>query len=87
MTSRSPPRDAIGESPEPVGKHLEPVRGRCSPMEAATERVQVEARWLTPGVRDIGLASLPADLGHEIPTSLLPSFSRRRSAHLPPHSG
>jgi MFS family permease len=33
-----------------------------------------DRRWLTPGVRGIGLASLLADLGHEIPTSLLPSF-------------
>lgn len=31
-------------------------------------------RWLTPGVKGIGGASLLADLGHEIPTSLLPSF-------------
>jgi MFS family permease len=31
-------------------------------------------RWLTPGVRGIGGASLLADLGHEIPTSLLPSL-------------
>lgn len=30
--------------------------------------------WLTPGVRGIGGASLLADLGHEIPTSLLPSL-------------
>jgi MFS family permease len=30
--------------------------------------------WLTRGVTGIGLASLFADLGHEIPTSLLPSF-------------
>jgi MFS family permease len=29
---------------------------------------------LTPGVRDIGLASLLSDLGHEVPTALLPSF-------------
>lgn len=34
----------------------------------------LDERWLTPGVRDIGLASLLADLGHEVPTSLLPSF-------------
>lgn len=33
-----------------------------------------EDRWLTPGVRGIGLASLLSDLGHEIPTALLPSF-------------
>jgi hypothetical protein len=29
---------------------------------------------LTPGVRGIGAASLLSDLGHEIPTSLLPSL-------------
>lgn len=33
-----------------------------------------EQQWLTPGVAGIGTASLLADLGHEIPTSLLPSF-------------
>lgn len=31
-------------------------------------------RWLTPGVRGIGAASLLSDLGHEVPTSLLPGF-------------
>ena len=31
-------------------------------------------RWLTPGVGGIGTASFLADLGHEIPTALLPSF-------------
>ena len=30
--------------------------------------------WLTPGVWGIGLASLLSDLGHEVPTSLLPSL-------------
>ena len=30
--------------------------------------------WLTPGVGGIGGASLLADLGHEVPTSLLPSL-------------
>jgi hypothetical protein len=30
--------------------------------------------WLTPGVRGIGGASLLADVGHEIPTSLLPAL-------------
>ena len=38
------------------------------PAQAADER------WLTPGVRGIGAASLLADAGHEIPTSLLPTF-------------
>ena len=31
-------------------------------------------RWLTRGVRSIGLASFFSDSGHEITTSLLPSF-------------
>jgi len=33
-----------------------------------------EERWLTPGVRGIGAASLLSDLGHEVPTALLPSL-------------
>lgn len=33
-----------------------------------------DERWLTPGVRGIGTASLLADLGHEVPTALLPSL-------------
>ena len=44
-------------------------------IEAGSEPVAPpEERWLTPGVRAIGGASLLADLGHEVPTSLLPSF-------------
>ena len=30
--------------------------------------------WLTPGVRGVGLASLLSDLGHEVPTALLPAL-------------
>ncbi|MFG2668570.1 MFS transporter [Streptomyces sp. NPDC048387] len=33
-----------------------------------------EERWLTPGVKGIGSASFLADVGHEIPTALLPSL-------------
>jgi MFS family permease len=33
-----------------------------------------EQDWLSPAVRGIGGASLLADLGHEVPTALLPSF-------------
>ncbi|WP_441245255.1 MFS transporter [Kitasatospora sp. McL0602] len=33
-----------------------------------------DERWLTPGVRGIGVASFLADVGHEIPTALLPSL-------------
>ena len=47
-------------SPESVGKH--------------PERESGDGGWLTPGVRGIGLASLLSDAGHEIPTSLLPTF-------------
>jgi MFS family permease len=36
--------------------------------------VAANQRWLTPGVRGIGGASLLADVGHEIPTSLLPAL-------------
>src|SRR5215210_2025873 len=40
---------------------------------AAEERT-ISERWLTPGVRGIGAASLLSDLGHEVPTALLPRF-------------
>lgn len=39
-----------------------------------TEPSPARRAWLTPGVRGIGLASLLSDLGHEVPTALLPSF-------------
>ena len=35
---------------------------------------QKQRAWLTPGVRGIGAASLMSDLGHEVPTSLLPGL-------------
>lgn len=35
---------------------------------------QEATRWLTPGSGGIGVASLLSDLGHEVPTSLLPAF-------------
>ena len=34
----------------------------------------VRTAWLTPASGAIGVASLLSDLGHEVPTSLLPSF-------------
>ncbi len=40
-------------------------------MEASPER---ERRWLTAPVAGIGVASMLSDLGHEVPTALLPSF-------------
>src|SRR5207253_1814811 len=33
-----------------------------------------DERWFLPGVRAIGAASFLSDLGHEVPTALLPSF-------------
>ena len=47
------------------------VYGRVMTQERSQERM---SDWLTPGVRGIGTASLLADLGHEIPTALLPSL-------------
>ena len=46
-------------------------------MESAThDRTERDRQqqWLTPGLRGIGGASLLADLGHEVPTALLPSL-------------
>jgi MFS family permease len=41
----------------------------------AAERLRSSRRpWLTPGVGGIGTASFLADVGHEVPTSLLASF-------------
>jgi hypothetical protein len=42
----------------------------------ATETLSSDPQpaWLTAGVRGIGGASLLSDLGHEVPTSLLPSL-------------
>ena len=45
------------------------------PEFAGTSPAEInDDTWLTPGVRGIGTASLLSDLGHEIPTSLLPSL-------------
>ena len=39
-----------------------------------TPEARDQPAWLTPGVRGIGIASLLSDLGHEVPTALLPSL-------------
>jgi MFS family permease len=44
------------------------------PHDVTPDGSGADSRWLTPGVRGIGIASLLADLGHEIPTALLPSL-------------
>ncbi|ODT60197.1 hypothetical protein ABS71_17445 [bacterium SCN 62-11] len=44
-------------------------------VAASNGAAQVSRRpWLTPGVGGIGTASFFADVGHEVPTALLPSF-------------
>jgi MFS family permease len=50
------------------------LRHHARRMATDEAAAPTEARWLTPGVRGIGAASLLADLGHEVPTALLPSF-------------
>ncbi|SNT59608.1 MFS transporter [Actinacidiphila glaucinigra] len=40
----------------------------------ADPEVQQDQPWLSPGVKGIGSASFLADVGHEIPTALLPSL-------------
>jgi MFS family permease len=49
-------------------------RGPGSTPSGRADGDAVPERWLTPGVRGIGAASLFADLGHEVPTALLPSL-------------
>src|ERR687897_101994 len=48
----------------------------CVPWPATLNRPPrtPSERWLTPGVRGIGAASFLADVGHEIPTALLPNL-------------
>ena len=53
------------------------TRARSSSRPSVDEVLEQESarpHWLTPGVRGIGIASLLADLGHEVPTALLPSL-------------
>lgn len=41
---------------------------------SADDDIDVNTAWLTPGVKGIGTASFLADVGHEVPTALLPSL-------------
>ncbi|MEI8105641.1 MAG: MFS transporter [Actinomycetes bacterium] len=43
-------------------------------MAEGVQPVGEQRRWFVPGVRAIGLASFLSDLGHEVPTALLPSL-------------
>ncbi|MET8046839.1 MFS transporter [Streptosporangium sp. NPDC005286] len=44
------------------------------PEPSASEPNLPEQRWMNPGVAGIGSASFLADVGHEVPTALLPSL-------------
>lgn len=44
------------------------------PPEAGSSETEPEARWFTRGVLSVGAASLGSDAGHELTTSLLPTF-------------
>jgi MFS family permease len=44
------------------------------PTPAGSDADPGRERWLTPGVLSIGAASLGSDAGHELTTSLLPTF-------------
>lgn len=50
------------------------MAGYGASVQADGEITGDVGHWLTPGVRGIGAASLLSDLGHEIPTSLLPAL-------------
>jgi len=52
-----------------MGEHVAP-----SVDPTPTADADAPTGWLTPGVRGIGAASFLADVGHEIPTALLPSL-------------
>ena len=58
----------------PVTARIHPIPSPATTPEQPVPAPSEEAGWLTPGVRGIGTASLLADVGHEIPTSLLPSL-------------
>ena len=50
-----------------------PSAGIARAIEQPVEEAQA-GRWLTRGVGSVGLASFLSDSGHEMATSVLPSF-------------
>nr|WP_296369363.1 MFS transporter [Pseudonocardia sp.] len=56
------------EEPAPADDDITTTTGEES------TRTPGPSRWMSPGVGGIGLASFLADVGHEVPTALLPSF-------------
>jgi MFS family permease len=63
-------------TPEP-GQTAQTPSVKPTASNATTSEVTGMGRpagWMSPGVGGIGLASFLADVGHEVPTALLPSF-------------
>ncbi|MDQ0939307.1 MFS family permease [Streptomyces sp. V1I1] len=56
------------------GRRTGRLPGMTETPPLADQTIPEQERWLTPGVRGIGTASFLADVGHEIPTALLPSL-------------
>ena len=65
---------ALDDSRRPRRRLLEGCTGERRDRDRTETETAEQARWLTPGVSGIGIASLLSDLGHEVPTSLLPSL-------------
>ena len=74
--SRGPPGRAAPSGVNQIAARSAPpdCRARARRDRARTDRRQWDAVASTPGVRGIGGASLLADVGHEVPTALLPSL-------------
>ena len=65
---------ATGETGHGAGAESNPDSNPESKLGSNLEASIKTQAWLTPGVAGIGTASLLADVGHEIPTALLPSL-------------
>lgn len=52
----------------------DPDGAQTSASESVPPGRTASGRWLTPGVASVGIASLGSDAGHELTTSLLPTF-------------
>ncbi len=57
-----------------VETHRGDVRGILAGVQPPEPREVKSRAWLTPAAGSIGVASFLSDVGHEVPTSLLPSF-------------
>lgn len=55
-----------------------------TPRSGGEDSGDSDERWLTPGVAGVGVASLFSDAGHELVTSLLPTFATPTLHSSPP---